>query len=99
MIERMPEGVVAPPVAAAAEAAAFVAMVRTMTATATIAAPVAAAAAAVAVAAAAAFPGLLRLVLSAVWRDVGQCRSGKRRRMPNNGGVNPPSAAPPTGAG
>ena len=78
-------------------------MVRTMTATATLAAPVAAAAAAVAVAVAvavaAAFPGLLRLVLSAERRDVGQCRSGKRRRMPNGGGVNPPSAAPPTGAG
>ena len=73
-------------------------MIRTMIATATIAAPVAAAAAAVAVAAAA-FPGLLRLVLSAERRDVGQCRSGKRRRMPNGGGVNPPSAAPPTGAG
>ena len=69
-----------------------------MTATATITAPVAAAAAAVAVAAAA-FPGLLRLVLSVERRDVGQCRSGKRRRMPNGGGVNPPSAAPPTGAG
>ena len=73
-------------------------MIRTMIATATIAAPVAAAAAAVAVAAAA-FPGLLRLVLSAERRNVGQCRSGKRRRMPNGGGVNPPSAAPPTGAG
>ena len=73
-------------------------MIRTMIPTATIAAPVAAAAAAVAVAAAA-FPGLLRLVLSAERRDVGQCRSGKRRRMPNGGGVNPPSAAPPTGAG
>ena len=73
-------------------------MIRTMIPTATIAAPVAAAAAAVAVAAAA-FPGLLRLVLSAERRDVGQCRSGKRRRMPNGGGVNPPSTAPPTGAG
>ena len=73
-------------------------MIRTMIPTATIAAPVAAAAAAVAVVAAA-FPGLLRLVLSAERRDVGQCRSGKRRRMPNGGGVNPPSAAPPTGAG
>ena len=72
-------------------------MIRTMIPTATIAAPVAAAAAAVA--AAAAFPGLLRLVLSAERRDVGQCRSGKRRRMPNGGGVNPPSAALPTGAG
>ena len=75
-------------------------MIRTMTATATITAPVAAAAAAVAVAvAAAAFPGLLRLVLSAERRDVGQCRRGKRRRMPTGGGVNPPSVAPPTGAG
>ena len=73
-------------------------MIRTMIPTATIAAPVAAAAAAVAVAAAA-FPGLLRLVLSAERRDVGQCRSGKRRRMPIGGDVNPPSAAPPTGAG
>ena len=73
-----------------------------MTATATLAAPVAAAAAAVAMAAAAAeFPGLLRLVLSAERRDVGQCRSGNmaRRRVSNGGGVNPPSAAPPTGAG
>ena len=71
-----------------------------MTAAATLAAPVAAAAAAVAVAAAA-FPGLLRLVLSAERRDVGQCRSGNmaRRRVSNGGGVNPPSAAPPTGAG
>ena len=70
-----------------------------MTVIATLAAPVAAVAVTVAVAAAAAFPGLLRLVLSAERRDVGQCRSGKRRRMPNGGGVNPPSAAPPTGAG
>ena len=73
-------------------------MIRTMIPTATITAPVVAAAAAAAVVAAA-FPGLLRLVLSAERRDVGQCRSGKRRRMPNGGGVNPPSAAPPTGAG
>ena len=75
-------------------------MVRTTTATATTTAPVAAAAA-VAVAAAAAFPGLLRLVLSAERRDVGQCRSGSmaRRRVSNDGGVNPPSAVLPTGAG
>ena len=70
-----------------------------MTAIATLAAPVAAAAAAVV--AAAAFPGLLRLVLSAERRDVGQCRSGNmaRRRVSNGGGVNPPSAVLPTGAG
>ena len=66
-----------------------------MTATATITAPVAAAAAAVAVAAAA-FPSLLRLVLSAERRDVGQWGIGNtaRRRMPNGGGVTylrPPS--------
>ena len=77
-------------------------MTHTMIPTATIAAPVAAAAAAVATAAAAvAFPGLLRLVLSAERRDVGQCRSGNmaRRRVSNDGGVNPPSTVLPTGAG